>query len=381
LASTLPATYYRQDERGECDMGVTATIVGSYPKPPELLSGLSGRELLDSSGQGLQEIGDRLGQDELGKRLDQAVRRVISDQVEAGLDVVTDGEVRRGHYIYDVVGRLDGVDVDRWHEEPVIKIVDGERRQAYTMRKPTVTGKLGFRSPGLVRSFRYAQGLTDRPVKVGLPGPCTVVDALVDEHYGARERLAFDYADAIRDEVRALVDAGCRVIQFDDPGLLRDLPRSREWAISALDRCFVGIAVPTTIVHVCRSYPNRTLDELGLPYKSDQGYYPQLLELLQVSAIDQVSIEGRQGRLDPAVLSHLGDKSVLLGCVDVGDEAVEPVEAIVDQARAALDYVDADRLMLAPDCGLLQLSRDSARGKLANLARAAARLGTASRSR
>jgi len=209
---------------------------------------------------------------------------------------------------------------------------------------------------------------------MGFPGPTTVVDATQNKHYNTRKELAFEYANVVRQEVIALRDAGCNIIQFDDPGLLRDLTRAEEWGIEALDKCFEGIDGITTIVHVCRSYPtnsNKKLEEEGTGYKSDKAYYPELLTLLQKSKIDQISIEGKQGNLDMSVLKHLGDKTVLLGCLDVGIEEVESVDEIVEQAKDALKYIKPEQLILAPDCGLLLIPRDVAKAKITNLALAA----------
>jgi len=187
--------------------------------------------------------------------------------------------------------------------------------------------------------------------------------------YKSDKELAFGYSKAIRKEVSALKKAGCKIIQFDDPGLLRNLTRSEEWGISALDTCFAGIDV-TPVVHICRSYPNKKYEKKNIAYKSDQGYYPHLLNLLQKSSIDQISIEAKQDNLDPSILKNLGSKTVILGCIDVGNERVETVNEIIDQAKAALRYITPEQLILGPDCGLLELSRESSKTKLTNLAKA-----------
>lgn len=171
-------------------------------------------------------------------------------------------------------------------------------------------------------------------------------------------------------------EAGCTTIQFDDPALIRDLKRVQRWGMEALERCFEGIDGITTIVHVCRSYPNPELEKSGFYYKSDQGYYPYLLDLVRESKINQVSIEARSGALNARVLEHLGERTVLLGCVDVGREEIESVDDILRQAERALKYVERSQLVLAPDCGLVLLSKDAAKGKLTHLARAAAELGS-----
>ncbi len=237
-----------------------------------------------------------------------------------------------------------------------------------------VDSQIEHQGPFLVEDYRYAQSRADRPVKVSVPGPSTVVDAVRNGYYASSKELAFGYASAIRQEVAALRDAGCAAVQFDDPGLMRDLERAQLWGMEALERCFEGLDGITTIVHVCRSYPNPGLEKLGFQYKSDQGYYPYVLDLVRESKIDQVSIEARSGDLNARVLEHLGEKTILLGCVDVGKEEIETVDEVLRQAEEALKYVEPHRLVLAPDCGLVLLSREAAKGKLSHLARAAARL-------
>ena len=237
-----------------------------------------------------------------------------------------------------------------------------------------VETEIDHQGPFLIADYRYAQSHADRPVKVTLPGPSTVVDAVRNGYYASRQEVAFRYADVIRQEVAALNEAGCVTVQFDDPGLMRDLERARRWGMEALERCFEGIDGITTIVHVCRSYPNPELEKSGFHYKSDQDYYPYLLDLIRESKINQVSIEARAGALNARVLEHLGEKTILLGCVDVGKEAIESVDDILRQAERALKYVQASQLVLAPDCGLVLLSRETAKAKLSHLARAAAQL-------
>lgn len=351
---------------------IRTTVVGSYPKPADLLGSVDARILLDSGGSALDEQRTLLGDAEFTARLDRAVKMAIRDQVEAGIDIITDGEMRRGHYIHSVVRHMGGVDASHMQEADVRKIIRGQSRVAYRMKKPVVRSRITYAGPFLVDAFTFAQRLTTVPVKVTLPGPTTVADAVVDDYYSSAEALARDYAQAARSEVMALRDAGCRVIQFDDVALLRNLSRAEHWGIDALEGCFLGVDGITTVVHVCRSYPNKQLDELGIEYKSDQDQYPALLHLLSQSRIAEVSIEAKRDNLRPSVLANAGEKRILIGCIDVGSERVETEAEIVAQARAALAYLDRSQLILAPDCGMIQLARPVAQAKLARLAAAAA---------
>ena len=338
------------------------------------MGSMTARDLLDSSGRDFLAFRAKLGEAEFSKLTDKAVCDAIEDQLAADIDVITDGEQRRGHYIYSVVCHLGGFNCHDWEEVPVEKVVDGQRRVAYRMAKPLVDSEIEHQGLIFVEDYRYAQSRADRPVKVTVPGPSTVVDAVRNAYYVSCQELAFAYAKAIRQEVAALEQAGCTTVQFDDPGLMRDLERAQQWGLEALEQCFEGIGGITTIVHVCRSYPNPELEKSGFHYKSDQGYYPYVLDLVRESKIDQVSIEARSGALNARVLEHLGEKTVLLGCVDVSTEQIEAVDDIRRQAERALKHVHPGQLVLAPDCGLVLLSRDAAKGKLSHLARAAGQL-------
>jgi 5-methyltetrahydropteroyltriglutamate--homocysteine methyltransferase len=186
------------------------------------------------------------------------------------------------------------------------------------------------------------------------------------------EALASGYADTIRREIGNLIDAGCRAIQIDDPVLLRYPEQARDWGIEVLQRCFSGYEKKATwFVHICRGYPDKTNEQKGIEYKANQDSYSQILEWLSTSHIDVISIEGAQGDLDLSVLPAAGEKTVMLGVLDVGNNDVEGVSDLVQRGTEALRYVPKERLILAPDCGMFQLSRRSARRKLANMAKAA----------
>lgn len=295
----------------------------------------------------------------------------IDDQIESGIDIITDGEQGRDHYIHGILRKLKGFDYDNQIEKTVRKQISGVMRNAYKTSVPTLTGKIRHgKKVFLLDEYIYVSKKTDKNVKVTLPGPTTVVDFCNNNRvYKSTKKLAFDYARAIREEVLWLKNLGCKLIQFDDPGLLRNLKRAEEWGIEALDRCFKGVlkgSDVTTIVHVCRSYPG--------VMKSDQNLYSELLKLLQDSKIDQIGIEAKTGALDLSALENLGDKTINLGCIDVGLQRVESVEEITDRAKEALKYIDPEQLVLTPDCGLLQLDRETAKAKLTNLSKAAKRL-------
>ena len=344
---------------------VLTAIVGSYPKPRYVYP-RNGRSLLDSFGFALDRRRQQVGTAEFSERLDRAALEAIKDQNRAGIDIMTDGEERRGHYVLHIVNRLEGVDAQNL--KPISMRAGTSQQNA-----PRIVGKLRYPGPLLLEEFLFTKKHAKGIAKIGLPGPTTVADCVADEFYeGDRKRLAFDYADAIRHEVRALIEAGCRVIQFDDPVLLRYPDAAQAWGLEALERCFAGLEDRATyVVHICRGYPNKPLERKGIQYKANAEYYGDILSWLSESRLDVVSIEGAASNLDAHVLGAIGSKSIMLGVLDVGENEVESVEALVGRANEALRFVSREQLILSPDCGMLELTRASAAEKLTNLSLAA----------
>jgi 5-methyltetrahydropteroyltriglutamate--homocysteine methyltransferase len=344
---------------------VLTAIVGSYPKPRYIYS-QNGRSLLDSFGFSFDRRQKELGQAEFSKLLDRAALQAIEDQDSAGVDIVTDGEERRGHYVLHIVNKLGGVDAINL--KPISMRAGTAQQNA-----PRVIGKIEHKQSMVLDEFLFTRKHAKGIPKIGLPGPSTVADCVADEYYkGDRKRLAFDYADAIHHEVEALIAAGCRMIQFDDPVLLRYPEAAQAWGLQALERCFAGLEGQATfVVHICCGYPNKPLERKGISYKANQGYYGDVLSWLSDSKLDVVSIEGAASKLDVSVLSAIGRKTLMLGVVDVGENEVESVESLVVRANEALRYIPKEQLILAPDCGMLELTQASARKKLINLSMAA----------
>lgn len=344
---------------------VMTAIVGSYPKPKSLFD-RSGRELLDEDGHTFYELEKIIGAQEFEKRLDAAARMAIEHQNAVGIDLVTDGEQRRGHYVYYILRKLGGISFEHRTEKTI-------RDGRYVRHVPTVIGKITYQGPILIADYQFTAQYAQCIPKIGLPGPSTVTDGLADEHYqGNWEQMALDYAAAIRQEVYSLLETGCQVIQFDDPVLLRYPDQAREWGLKALQACFEGFEDRATFfVHICRGYPDKPLEHKGIEYKANADYYADILEWLSQSAIDVVSIEGAQNNLDLSVLPAIGEKTVMLGVLDVGSNEVESVESLVERGVEALRHLPKKQLILAPDCGMLQLTQAAARKKLTNLAEAA----------
>lgn len=330
------------------------SIVGSLPKPswlaePNALRApwrLSGQELFDAQ--------------------DDAVRLAILEQEEAGLDVVTDGELRRPHYIAGFLAGLTGIDLER-----TAKKQTRGGRYAESMQVPRIVGDVTRREPVFVEACRRARAMTTRRLKVTLPGPMTIADDVADQHYGGDHRsLAMTFADILNSEARALADAGADVIQFDEPCFNVFIEEVGQWGIEALERAMDGVRA-TRAVHICYGYGT----PLVLAWKSKNtawGHYGVTLPLLARSSVDQISVECAASGVDPAVLREAGDKDVLVGVIDVGSEEVESADVVAGRIRRALEYVSLARLKPTTDCGLVPRSRTAARGKMHALAAGAA---------
>ena len=294
----------------------------------------------------------------------RAAAEVIADQVACDVDIVTDGEVRRENYIHYHCRHLDGVDFQNLSRKVL-------RDGAYANDLPTIRGDIRAR-PGhfLTHEFSVAQAATDRPVKVTLPGPLTISDTTADAHYGDPARLGADLARALNHEIRALVAAGCRHIQVDEPLFARKPAETLAHGIDNLNRCFEGIGPEVTkIVHICCGYPRRLDDEAY--HKADPNAYFEMADALEASAVDQVSLEDAHRNNDLSLLERFRETTVIFGSIAIARSALEPVSAIRRRLAEALRHIDAERLVVAPDCGLGFLSRDLAMQKLTNMTEAA----------
>jgi len=330
------------------------TIVGSLPKPQWLAE------------PGALRAAWRLRGAELEQALDDAVRLALLDQAEAGIDVVCDGEQRRRHYIWGFLEGLAGTDC----EALGLKRTRGGRYGAQTP-VARIVGELARPAPVFVQALRFARAHTDRPLKVTLPGPMTIVDSVLDEHYRGDERaLAMRFAELLNEEARDLAAAGAAAVQFDEPCFNVYVEKVEAWGVEALERCCAGVRAKKA-VHICYGY--------GIPavlewkqHNRDWGQYGRTLPLLAGSSIDQVSVECAASGVDVSVLEVLKGKDVLLGVIDVGTEEVETPARVAERIRKALPHVPAERLMPCTDCGLVPRSRAAARGKMRALAAGAA---------
>jgi 5-methyltetrahydropteroyltriglutamate--homocysteine methyltransferase len=333
---------------------IRATIVGSLPKPGWLAV------------PGMLQAPWRVPAEDLPEALADATRLCVASQVAAGLDVVTDGEQRRRHYVWGFLDGIAAVDSENLALKPT-------RGQRFRKEAPVarLVGEPEWPGPLLVEPLRAVRALTDRPVKVTLPGPMTIVDSLLDESgRHSTADLAMIFADLLNREARALAEAGAAVVQFDEPCFNIYLDQARDWGVAALERASHGVGT-TTGVHICYGYGGSEVTDWKAANR-DWTHYEQSLALVARTAIDQVSIETAAVGVDIGVIELLRGKDVLLGLVNVGSELVETPEEIAGGLRRALGHVAPERLCACTDCGLVLRSREVAAAKMRALATGAA---------
>ena len=330
------------------------SIVGSLPKP----SWLAAPNMLRAPW--------RLAGQELSDAQDDAVRLAMLDQEQAGLKTVTDGEVRRRHYIWGFLDGLTGIDT-----ENLAKARSRGGRYAETTEVARIVGPVERKGPVLLEACQFARAATSQRLKVTMPGAMTIVDSVADEYYGVdRKTLAMKFAAILNAEARELAAAGADVIQFDEPCFNIYLDEVEAWGIEALEACLEGVSARRA-VHICYGYGTPTV----LAWKkqnTDWGHYGVTFPLLAKSSVNQVSVECAASGVDLAVLRELGEKDVMFGAIDVGTEEVETADMVAGRLRRALQHVPAERLFPCTDCGLVPRSREASQGKMRALAEGAA---------
>ncbi|MFY8297836.1 methionine synthase [Pseudoalteromonas sp. SS15] len=326
------------------------STAGSLPKPswlaqPEVLWSpwkLSGQELID------------------GKH--DALRVSLLEQYQTGLDIVSDGEQTRQHFVTTFIEHLDGVDFEN---RRTVKI-----RDRYDASVPTVYGPVSRQKPVFVEDAKFLRAQTDKPIKWALPGPMTMVDTLFDDHYKSREKLAWEFAVILNQEAKELEAAGVDIIQFDEPAFNVFFEEVNEWGIKCLERAIEGLNCETA-VHICYGYGIKANTDWKKTLGSEWRQYEEVFPKLQQSNIDIISLECHNSRVPIELLSLIRGKKVMVGAIDVATNTIETPEEVANTLREALRYVDADKLYPSTNCGLAPLAREVARGKLAALAKGA----------
>jgi 5-methyltetrahydropteroyltriglutamate--homocysteine methyltransferase len=333
-------------------------VVGSYPQPDWLVD----RLVLGSRLPPRVRAKDiwRVPAEFLEQAQDDATVVAIRDMERAGIDILTDGEIRRESYSNRFATALEGMDLDN----PGTAL----DRTGHPNPVPRVVGPIRRTRPVEKRDVQFLRANTDRAIKATLPGPFTMSQQAQDDYYRDDEALAMALAEAVNEEVRDLFAAGADVVQLDEPYLQARAEKARRFAVKAINRALDGIT-GTTALHTCFGYAH-------IVHNRPDGY--PFLEPLADVDVRQISMESAQQKVDLGVLRALAGKSLIVGVIDLSDESpVEDVETVAGRIRNALKFVDPDRLILAPDCGMKYLPREKAFGKLSALAMAAEKVRTA----
>ena len=327
------------------------TLVGSYPQPDWLIdrAKLAGRFPPRVRAKELW----RIAPEWLEQAQDDATLLAIRDQERAGLDIITDGEIRRESYSNRFATALEGVDIDN----PGTAL----DRSGHPNPVPRVVGRIRRRHPVQVRDVAFLRANTDRKIKITVPGAFTMAQQAQNDFYKDEIELAMDYAASVNEEIKDLFAAGADVVQIDEPYLQARPAKAEQYGLQVLNRALKGIT-GTTAVHICFGYA-------AIIHQRPSAY--SFLPELEAADVKQISIETAQSHLDCSVLAALSSKTIMLGVLDLADMAVETPAIVADRIRRALPYVDASKIVVAPDCGLKYLPRDVAFGKMRAMVEAA----------
>ena len=344
--------------------GLHAQLVGSYTKPDWLIA----HKRVTSPAADFW----RPHPDVLASAQDDATRLAVADQERAGLDLITDGELRRQRFdtYFFHLGGIDHKRLGRWSMErrdhSFVELDPAVEARLAEARVPRVVGEVSWPGPIALEDLRFLKAQTERPVKMTVIGPLTAAARLANEAYPSEEALGMALAAVINEELRALDAEGVDVVQIDEPDFHFRHDAAVAWGAAAIDRAFEGIEA-TKAVHVCYGYAT-----IGRKHLDED--YGRVLEAIAASSADAISLEYEQPGHDARLLTACGDKAVILGLLDLSSHAAETVERIADRAREALEVVPEERLSLAPDCGMWFLPREIAYGKIAALGSASRRL-------
>lgn len=322
------------------------STAGSLPKP----SWLAQPETLWSPW--------KLEGDALVEGKQDALRIAVEEQRYAGIDIVSDGEQTRQHFVTTFIEHLSGVDFE---DRETVRI-----RNRYDASVPTVVGAVSREKPVFVDDAKFLRQQTDQPIKWALPGPMTMIDTLSDRHYKSREKLAWEFATILNEEARELEAAGVDIIQFDEPSFNVFFDEVQDWGVAALERAAEGLRAET-VVHICYGYGIKANTDWKATLGSEWRQYEATFPLLQQSTIDIVSLECHHSHVPMELIELIRGKKVMLGAIDVASQTIETPDEVADTLRKALEFVDADKLIPSTNCGMAPLPRHVARGKLGAL--------------
>ena len=336
------------------------TVIGAYPKPsflqlPDWFNAEGGTDTLKPTVDYNNAI-KKMGEDSETIFL-KAATEVINDQIECGIDIVTDGEVRRENYIHYHCRHITGVDFNTLTE----KIA---RTGNYKCWLPTIVAKVEAQDSFLVHDWKVSQKLSSKPVKITIPGPMTIADTIANTYYKSDDKMGFDLAEVINVEIKRLQKAGCKYIQVDEPLFARKPQQAIDFGIDNLAKCFEGLENTEIekITHICCGYPDK-LDVINYP-KAPSDSYKKIAKALDASLIDSVSIEDAHRYNDLELLRNFTKTKVIFGLIKIASSQIETKEEIENRVLDALNYIDKQQLIAAPDCGLGHLPRQLAIEKL-----------------
>ena len=292
-----------------------------------------------------------------------ALRVSLQEQLHAGIDIVSDGEQTRQHFVTTFIEHLDGVD---FKQRETVKI-----RDRYEASVPTVVGAVSRQKPVFVDDAKFLRAQTDQPIKWALPGPMTMIDTLYDSHYKSREKLAWEFAKILNEEARELEAAGVDIIQFDEPAFNVFFDDVNDWGVATLERAIEGLKCETA-VHICYGYGIKANNDWKKTLGSEWRQYEQAFPKLQQSSIDIISLECQNSHVPMDLIELIRGKKVMIGAIDVATNTIETPEEVANTLRKALQFVDADKLYPSTNCGMAPLARHVARGKLQALSAGAA---------
>ncbi|MDZ7915034.1 MAG: methionine synthase [Rhodococcus sp. (in: high G+C Gram-positive bacteria)] len=322
------------------------STVGSLPKP----SWLAQPETLWAPW--------KLQGDELVEGKQDALRITAKEQSDRGIDIVSDGEQTRQHFVTTFIEHLDGVDFE---QRETVRI-----RNRYDASVPTVVGAVSRSKPVFVDDARFLRQQTDQPIKWALPGPMTMIDTLYDGHYKSREKLAWEFATILNQEARDLEAAGVDIIQFDEPAFNVYFDEMKDWGVATLERATEGLRAETA-VHICYGYGIKANTDWKATLGSEWRQYEESFPLLQQSSIGIISLECHNSHVPIDLVELIRGKKVMLGAIDVANEKIETPEEVAATIRNALRFVDADKLLPSTNCGMAPFPRDIALAKLSAL--------------
>lgn len=300
----------------------------------------------------------KLDGEELREGKQDALRVALHDQQLAGIDIVSDGEQTRQHFVTTFIEHLEGVDFDK---RETVRI-----RNRYDASVPSVVGAVSRNKPVFVDDAKFLRSQTTQPIKWALPGPMTMIDTLYDGHYKSREKLAWEFARILNEEARELEAAGINIIQFDEPAFNVFFDEVNDWGVAALERAAEGLKCETA-VHICYGYGIKANTDWKKTLGAEWRQYESVFPKLRTSNIDMVSLECQNSHVPMDLIELLRGKKVMVGAIDVATDKIESPQEVAEVLRNALQFVDADKLYPCTNCGMAPLSRNVARQKLAAL--------------